>query len=817
MQIRGMVFLTGVMWLAGLPAVAQDPPAQQPPAQSAGEPGTTFKTETKLVPVDVVVRDKKDNYVRDLEKKNFKVYEDGKEQPVTTFSFGSDPNAPGSDKQRYLVLFFDNSTMNFGDQMRARQEAAKFIDANAGPERLMAIVNFGGSVVINQNFTANAERLKAAVTGVKGSAVSPNMGGGGGGLGGRSMSGAGLFGARDVILGIRSLASNLSDIPGRKILIFFTAGFPLRNNPELISEINAAIDVCNRSNVAIYPIDVRGLATGPLRLGGAVMNPAAGPYPILQRALGLALALDPVLRIAAFQARGGGATGGGAVGGGTTGGATGGAGGARTGGGASPGGAAPGAGASGTTGGARGTTGTGTTGTAPGSRATGNSGNTGSGGGGGGAMTPRVAPGSVRTIMPRIPEGVTANQDLMYMLANGTGGFVIANTNDLLKGMESIGKEQNEYYFLGYAPPESKEGTCHTIHVKVDRGGTNVRARSGYCNVKSKDELAGKPIETQLESRISGSQAATVPAPLQAAYFYSGANTARVTVALSIPSSSVKFEKVKGKFHGEINVLGIAYRTASEVGARFSDTVKLDFEKKDEVEEFASKPYHYENQFEVSPGKYNLKVVFNSGGANFGKQEVPLTIDTYDGAQYSMSALVPTADFHPLGQDDPAKNSKIDADLIEGKTPMIVGTLEFTAPAAYRFKADSKVAVYFEVYDSLLAVEEPKTEPPAAAEAPPAGDALGLHKETPVAPAAPATPPKKMAAQLRILDRQSGEVKLDSGGVDISNFVRQGNPVMAVALAVPVKDLKPGGYRMEILSGDWQNRQSKRTVDFDIE
>ena len=403
----------------------------------------------------------------------------------------------------------------------------------------------------------------------------------------------------------------------------------------------------------------------------------------------------------------------------------------------------------------------------------------------------------------------------MYALANGTGGFVIVNTNDLLKGMESIGKEQSEYYFLGYVPPESKEGTCHTIHVKVDRGGTSLRARSGYCNVKSKDELAGKPIETQLETRITGSQPGTVAAPLQAAYFYSGANAARVNVALAIPSSTVKFEKVKGKFHGEINVLGIAYRSPNEVGARFSDTVKLDYDKKEEVEEFASKPYHYENQFEVAPGKYDLKVVFNSGGQNFGRQEIPLSIDNYDGNQYTMSALVPTSQFHQMGQNDPLMNAKIDADLIEGKTPMIAGPYEFTAPAAYRFKADGKVAVYFEIYDSVLGAEEPAPETPPPAPAAASSDPLGLHTPPPEEPKR--DPNKKVLAEMRILDRQSGEAKLDSGAVDISNFVRKGNPVMSVALNVPVKDLKPGAYQLEIRSQDWEKRGYVRTVDFDIE
>ena len=100
-----------------------------------------IRTETKLVLVDVVVTGKKGAYVEDLELKNFKVWEDNKEQQLKTFSFGADPKGPGGQK-RYIVLFFDNSTMAMAEQMQARQAAARFIESNAGPDRLMAVVNF---------------------------------------------------------------------------------------------------------------------------------------------------------------------------------------------------------------------------------------------------------------------------------------------------------------------------------------------------------------------------------------------------------------------------------------------------------------------------------------------------------------------------------------------------------------------------------------------------------------------------------------------------------------------------------------------------
>ena len=84
-----------------------------------------------------------------------------------------------------------------------------------------------------------------------------------------------------------------------------------------------------------------------------------------------------------------------------------------------------------------------------------------------------------RQIVPAFPPSALDNQQVLYMLAEGTGGFVIVNTNDLLGGLEKIGKEQNQYYVLGYTPAESAEGSCHTLKVKVDHG-LNVRARSGY-------------------------------------------------------------------------------------------------------------------------------------------------------------------------------------------------------------------------------------------------------------------------------------------------------------------------------------------------
>src|SRR5262249_46464475 len=137
-----------------------------------------------------------------------------------------------------------------------------------------------------------------------------------------------------------------------------------------------------------------------------------------------------------------------------------------------------------------------------------------------------------RVIVPPFPPSASNNQQILAALAAGTGGFTIFNTNDLLGGLQKIAAEQNEFYVLGYAPPDSPEGRCHNLRVKLNRGGLNIRSRSGYCLVKTSNVLEGKPIEKQLEARASGTLAGSIAGNIQAPYFFTGPNVARVNLAM---------------------------------------------------------------------------------------------------------------------------------------------------------------------------------------------------------------------------------------------------------------------------------------------
>ena len=656
MGLRASVLIGYLVLAIALAASAQQPtPAQ--PQTSQTPPGTpVIKSQVRVVLLDSVVTDKKGNYIRDLTAKDFKVWEDNKEQQITSFSRADDPAAPDYSEKKYMVLFFDTSVRDFLNQVMVRQEAEKFIDANVASNRQIAVVDFGSALRVTQNFTSDAARLKKAVEDLSGSSSIP-------------MSGMNELDAVHALrFALTALARSLSTVPGRKTLVMFSRGFPLPPNiaPDLLSEVQAAIEECNKANVAIYPIDQRALIAPNSQLG----RTSSGVAPNSQ----------------------------------------------------------PGRSSS-------------------------------------GVLPPPVTP--------------STNQQVLDQFAAETGGFVIMNTNDILGGLEKIGKEQSQYYVLGYTPSESPEGSCHTLKVRVDRSGTIVRSRSEYCNVRPRDLLAGSTAEKRMESQASADLSGNIPGSMEIPFFYISPNTARVNLALEFPSDSVKFEKGKGKMHAEINILGIAYRPDNAIAARFSDTVNLSFADQQAVDNFFKAPFHYENQIEISSGQYVFKVVFSSGNESFGKLEKPLNIDPYNGNQFALSGLALSNQARRVPEPESGSNF-----ALLDQTRLIAHGMEITPSATNRFKASEGAAIYAEVYEPLLAAPNPPH--------------IGIR--------------------VMVRDRKSGEKKVDISVPNADFSIQKGSLIVRLGLQLPMTSLTPGQYQLQLGAADSAGHASDyRVSDFEIE
>lgn len=384
--------------------------------------------------------------------------------------------------------------------------------------------------------------------------------------------------------------------------------------------------------------------------------------------------------------------------------------------------------------------------------------------------------------MPNMLGNNNVTSNTLFQLADQTGGFVTRNTEDPDEALAKIVAEQNEHYVLGYAPPDSEEGSCHNLKVKLNKGGgLKVRARTEYCKLKSKNMLSGKPIEKTLEAKAADSKAGTVTAAMQVPFFYTSPNVARVNLAMDLAMDTLKVDKQKNKMIGAIDVLGIAYRPDESIAARFSDTVKFEFADKKEADAFKQRKSHYENEFEIASGDYTLKVVFSSGGENFGKLEMPLKIEPYNPTELRVSSLA-------LSREARAAAAVLGLDTgLDGGTPLVSQGVQVIPTGSSRFRANEQPLYYFEIYEPrVLAPPDPQN-------------------------------PFGLGIRVRILDRKSGEQKADSGLMRVDNPNLEGKPVIPVANRLPVNGLGAGAYVLELEALDSAGASFKRRADFELE
>ena len=57
-----------------------------PAVSSQTPPSVTFQVEVNFVDIDAVVTDERGNFIGDLRREDFELLEDGKPQPISTFS-----------------------------------------------------------------------------------------------------------------------------------------------------------------------------------------------------------------------------------------------------------------------------------------------------------------------------------------------------------------------------------------------------------------------------------------------------------------------------------------------------------------------------------------------------------------------------------------------------------------------------------------------------------------------------------------------------------------------------------------------------------
>jgi len=330
-----VAFLVAGLALAQSPQQSANPPAQPSTNQSApvavpmpasppsspqspkSNPVSVLRTSSDLVRIDVEVTDKSGKPIKGLRADQFVVTDNGKRQDISSFSYADiesieaageedakpvvvpvdneGPNAPSAEAisdqlrdRRLIVLFFDLTSMQTDDLIRAHDAAQKFVKQQMTKADVVAVVAFSTRITVLANFTNDRATINKAIAQLTANSssdlASPLYAAAENGeYDVQEYTGAAftpdetefnVFNTDQKLAAVEGLANVLGGIPGRKALVEFTGGIT-QTGEENRTQLRAATDAANRADVSIYSIDSRGLFAVPPG-GDTTTNSATG-------------------------------------------------------------------------------------------------------------------------------------------------------------------------------------------------------------------------------------------------------------------------------------------------------------------------------------------------------------------------------------------------------------------------------------------------------------------------------------------------------------------------------------------------------------
>lgn len=305
-----MLRMTPALWILAANAVA----AQTAPPNPAPD---VLRTTTRLVEVSVTAQSKEGEPIAGLTQDDFILLDEGVPQKIayvrteTAQASGAQqrklpPNlftnrldAAGPAPTSATIILFDGLNTRLTDQAYAREQILKFLRQLKPGERV-ALYALGRGPRVLQDFTEDSSALIKALTAFKGQAAAslsaplydPATSGPehfDAWLGELSFDLYDYYAEDRVFRTVRALtaiAGHLEQIKGRKNLIWVSGSFPVSIDGDSVAlprktaqskreswpEVERAARALGKANLAIYPVDARGLIAAQ-QYGGPLAKP----------------------------------------------------------------------------------------------------------------------------------------------------------------------------------------------------------------------------------------------------------------------------------------------------------------------------------------------------------------------------------------------------------------------------------------------------------------------------------------------------------------------------------------------------------------
>ena len=234
---------------------------------------------------------------------------------------------------------------------------------------------------------------------------------------------------------------------------------------------------------------------------------------------------------------------------------------------------------------------------------------------GGGQVTPAMA----NALDTATNSGKANTQNTLAELAESTGGFLIANTNDFRDPLRKVSEDIETYYEITYNPGiENYDGSFRKVELKSGRAGVRLQSRAGYYALPFAAGSGGNilaPYELPLLQALS-----TNPPPRPIAFqatglhFRGSGDEPACSVVLDVPLNALALQPdaSRTRYLDNLEYLILVKNAAGQVVQKFRGDVPLAVPA-EQLQALRSSHFIYTQHFDLPPGRYTLESAILDG------------------------------------------------------------------------------------------------------------------------------------------------------------------------------------------------------------
>lgn len=217
------------------------------------------------------------------------------------------------------------------------------------------------------------------------------------------------------------------------------------------------------------------------------------------------------------------------------------------------------------------------------------------------------------------------NLESMKVLAERTGGRAFYGTNSLSEAIRRATDDARLTYTLGFYPANAKwDGTFHSIKVRVNIPGVEVRSRTGYFALPDSAWTAPKSVQaiisqtaiSQLDATGIGVRIHVQPA--------SEAGEQAVNVDLHLDPHDIHLQENSGLWTGTLQTVFLELNSRGEIIQVLDESLQLTLPQ-NVYEQSLTKGLKNTKHIRIRPGATQLCVVLrDSSNGNIGSLAIPL-------------------------------------------------------------------------------------------------------------------------------------------------------------------------------------------------